>query len=346
MPTHAKGWFARLQQRYPWMRRPVRRGLVGAWYLALVATILLVPIYGFMRPTTSVAIDAQTEYVSFEATEGYELSWDVTGFELNGCPDPQGAAQSLKGVAGLQVGRGVVASFTKMEGATEVDIDLVDSRLAAITPAKECDGRSAIWLVQSDSTQKPLYGAHMHLHRSDPDALPRVFPIWGAVTLGQDPSGGKQALLISGQASLHASNKDQNSSALYTWLFGSLSYVPETAALQRGDLILPPVDPQGHAGARGFVRVPAKDPLQVGYYIKTGDVIVQRPGNATLELDLPLWDRFKYEPRLSTTLGILVALLGLGQLGTDIGESWRYAFKRESPSESSPKLPPRFPHEG
>jgi hypothetical protein len=308
---------------------------VGLWYFALAITLLAVPILLFSEPTTAVAIDAQTEFVSFEATEGNELSWDVGGFEVEACLDPLGTSQTLEKAIGLQLGRGVVASFTKMEGATDIDIDLVDSRLAGRPSGKVCEGRSAVWLVDSDSTQKPLYGAHVHLHRSDPNALPKVFPIWGAVTLGQDPSSGKQALVISGQASLHATNKNQHSGPLYRTLFGNLSYVPETAALQRGDLILPPVDPQGHAGARGFVRVPAKDPLQVGYYIKAGDVIVQRPGNATLELGLPLWDRFKYEPRLSTMVAVLVALLGLGQIATDVVESWRFAFKPDSSPESS-----------
>jgi hypothetical protein len=117
---------------------------------------------------------------------------------------------------------------------------------------------------------------------------------------------------------------------VYSWLHGKLSYVPETIALQRGDLILPPSDQKDLAGARGFVRVPAKEPLEVGYYVKTGEVIVQRPGNATLELTLTLWDRFKNEPALSWRIAALIALLGIASLAEDLGKSWCFAFRPDS----------------
>lgn len=328
MLTRVRTAFAWVHRRDSWVIEHWRWVVVIVWYSALSAAFMAVVVVGVNWPATSVAIDAQTEYVRFEATEGHELNWNVGGFELEACLTPHGVPQHLKleDQAGLQVGAGVIASITKPEGSTDVDVDLLDSA-SAHAVGTECDGRNAAWLVNPDSTQAPLYGAHVRLRRTDPNAPARVFPIWGAVTLGQDPGAGQQELVIGGHASLHASNADRRNSMLYAWLQRELNYVPETLPLQRGDLVLPPLNRKDIAATRGFVRVPAKEPLEVGYYVKTDQVIVQRPGNATLELSLTLWDRFKNEPALSGTVAALIALFGLGKLAEDLGRSVRFALK-------------------
>jgi len=230
------------------------------------------------------------------------------------------------------VGVGTVVTITKTEGSPQASIELARAAGGAVpTGGSGCGERTGVWLINGSSSERPLYGAHLWLTRRDPEAPATVLPLRGIVTLGQDPAAGPQELLMSGQVSLHATNLALKLSSVRRWLHGNSTYVPQTLVLQRGDVVLPPSKDKDLSEARGFLRIPAKEILQVGYAVEAGRVIVQRPGNATLELTLTLWDRLKNEPDLTGAVALLVALLGAGTLAEDVGKGWRFASKSTQP---------------
>jgi hypothetical protein len=316
--------------------------LAGSWYLVLILASVYVLLIAFRAPEISTGIEASTEYLRLVATEPRELRWDVGDFYLDACIQQGGPVEHMKldELAGIQVGVGVAATIIKQEGSQEVHIELVSPAASSVTAAGICSARSNVFLADS-TRQQPLYGSRVNLSYTyslgggaHEIAPARVFPLRGIVTLGQDPDGGAEELLLSGKLSLHSSQ--QESGAAFFLLDSRPSYIPVVLSLSRGDVILPPAMLGGSpAEARGYIRVTATEPLQVGYYVHSKNVTVQRAGNATLHVTSSIWDRLRNEPQLSGGLAVLFALFKLPKIVEAISAAWPVAKRHDAKGSKS-----------
>jgi hypothetical protein len=329
------------------------RILVGLWMLLLLFTLGLVIRIALASANTSASVTASTEAAEFLATDNGEILWDVGNFDLLRCTGPGGILQAvtLGQYARISIEPNVFVQITKREGASDLHITLTRPSVAESTRSRvptntgPCATPSHIWLDTGDHIQTELYGSHVtltyrraNLFRTDEAAGARVLPFRGIITVGRYPSAGKQEILLSGEVSLHAALASTSSQWLqHPTANTSLSslpppptYIAETLTLQRGD-VLPPLEQSNHpAESSGYVRVPPRDPLQVGYNVVTDRVTVHRPGNATVVLRLSIWNRLKNEPALLSSLAVLALVWGLAQLEPTLRRAFRFTFSAKS----------------
>lgn len=300
------------------------------WLALLVLAFLFCVLVALNEPDTAIGVSAVTEWAELVAGGPNGVDWNVSGFDLEACDAQGGVVQrvTLADETELRVKRGVTAIFEKREGSPDVRIDLTDRSAPQPRPAGACASATGVLVTGANHTWRPLYGGHVTLtyhhallHAWPWVSPPRVLELWGRVTAGQAPRVGSDAMLLSGEIDLHATHEHGLAPALFTWLAGERTYIANTVTLRRGDLIVPPppVKPPGgdhpeQPEARGYIRIPAADGLQLDYYVSADQTTVQRAGNAVVEFKLSGWSRIRNEPALSWALAALLLLLTSSEL--------------------------------
>jgi hypothetical protein len=318
--------------------------VAGAWLFLLILTALFCVLIRLNTPDTAVGVNAVTEWAEVVAGGGKGLDWNVSGFDLEACDRRGGVVQrvTLPDETELLVKKGVTAKFEKREGSPDVRIDLESRSAAHQQGADLCEAPNGVLVSGTNHTWRPLYGAHVILafhhsiqHGGPWVSSPRVLELWGEVTMGQTPRVGSDAMLLSGDIDLHATQEHGLASGLFSHFAGEQTYVANTVTLHRGDVIVPPPpvkrrgdDRREIPEARGYVRIPATDGLQVAYYVSTDRITVQRAGNATVTLKLSLWSRVRNEPELSWGLTVLLMLLTTSEFGPAFANAWHLIMWR------------------
>jgi hypothetical protein len=277
-------------------------------------------------PETAIGVTAVTEWTEVVAGGANGLDWNVSGFDLQACDRQGGMVQrsALPEETELRVGKGVIAEFEKREGSAETRIALKRQAASGIETGP-CDSATGVLVSGEKHSWRPLFGRAitLTLHPSPSrSGVPRVLELWGQITVGQTPRVGFDDMLLSGEIDLHA----RHERGLTAWLsrfIGEQSYVASTVTLRRGDVI---VSPAASAAGRGYVRIPPADALQVGYYVNSAGITVQRAGNATVTVKLSLWSRIRNEPALSWGLAIFLFLVTASGLGPALVDSWRLSL--------------------
>jgi hypothetical protein len=320
-----------------WIGAGWRWAVVSVWFAALGGSAIFVFLIYWSPPDISTSVEASTEYLQFVAGDPHELLWQVGGFQLTACTRADGNVEHLNlgPNFAVKIGAGVTVNMSNQESSGQVHFELT-SPVAPSATASRCSAVASVWLIGPDRTERPLYGTQVDLdyflrkEGSASSATPLVFPLRGQVTLGKDPSGGAQTMVLAGQVSLHSSFQQKPSRSWTTLLDRKVSYIPQTLPLERGDVVLPAPAPQNESSeAKGYIRVTASQALQVGYYLRAERITVRRVGNATITLSPSVWDRLKNEPDFGHAVTALIGLFGLGKLAEDLARAVHFARREE-----------------